>query len=279
MRFQYQTLCLFTVGLTVHAAVAGPANLEAVVSVEDSLVAFANCDYSTARKNLEQIVTQQPKIAPLLWFYIGTCCYREGDRENARMWLRRSAASSFNQSEAYWRLMRMAEEDGNRSSVQEYDIKLKRITNSLEQEFRLVIKLRPGESAVISTDHSPYGSEVAAGNRLKMFGTKGRYGKEKPYGDLQDALICYEYGLNKEVKSGQRFYSPIAAGIYQKLFRTYEELAGELKRCNRPEQEVLQAKIGSQYYRWRFLVVKLRLPQWESLLTSWHGSVLELDKD
>ena len=157
-------------------------------------------------------------------------------------------ASPFNREEAYGRLLEIARKRGNSEAVAEYKKAINEIQEQVERAYKGI-----GDRKVFKPDPSETEHEATA-RALRFYSSRQGYPEDIETEDLVllgrygDAVTVYEYVLHKKVPLSERFTSPVARTLYERIAAIYNQQAEALSKKNRPEAEVTHASAMARYY-------------------------------
>lgn len=247
------------VGLATHAAVkADQTNHQDVVARVLAMVAKRN--YSEALKEFERQGQKLEKEVPDISFYIAECHYQEGHFDQAEKVFAKVLATPFNNEEAYGRLIEIARGKADSNTVAKYTKAMSDLHEKNEREYN-------GIERIYKFTPDPSDCELDALRKALVFhGSSGRGGsvnKEAEnlilLGRHSDAVLIWEHALHECVPLSERFSSPAARRIYERIADVYGRQAEALKRKKGSGAEAGHATVMARYYANKAAVVRSRL--------------------
>jgi tetratricopeptide (TPR) repeat protein len=221
-----------------------------------ALSMVAKGEYAKALTEFERQGKNLENEMPDIGFYIAECHYKHGDSDLAERMFKQVVASPFNKEEAYGRLLDIAQKRGNSQAVAEYAKAIREIQEKVEREYKGISGRK-----VFTPDPSETQQEAAT-KALKFYSSRQGYPEDIETEDLvllgryDDVVKVYEYLLHKKVSLSERFISPLARKLYERIAVIYSQQAEALKKKNRPEAEVTHASIMTRYYANKAIAVR-----------------------
>jgi tetratricopeptide (TPR) repeat protein len=211
--------------------------------------------YQEAMPRLESYSKDHPEDAALVAFYIGECEYALGMVDKAKYSLLRVVQTPFNNQEAYWRLMQIAQKEGNEAEAGEYEKCWKDIAQVASNAYERVKHTPyPPEGVDMEYSFSTVSRPVWTWEGMMLLSSKRADGEFVEMFDR--AIAFFNQGRYVEIALEERFNSEIAIGTYSLLSRAYEGKAALLRKQRAKREDVVEAEQLAKHYKWNEFIVK-----------------------